>query len=487
MSKGGLSRYLAVRLHWEEAFSLCLVVLFVAVVATGVLPLGIPGQWVWPCRLVPLFGGLAALAVFGTLSGVGLSLLLLRRPPRSSWACGFSLWAVAFLVRLLLFHSEPLPILKQVWTAASTVSNTFFSEALRAGPSLNFIREYVHLLPQFSERARTHPPGPVLYYKAFLWPCRKSEALLEGSKLWAQGVGGPSLSELAIIVGARTGLPLEESSVAAALWAQLGLCLMSALLAVVCFCAGLSLGVEKRAALGASALFALSPSAVLFSVTINTIVALLCGLSLLFVLKGREESSPEKASLLIGGLLLYLATFTSLSAIAMGAVLSTLLLLRHGLRRGLASLSWLLFGFALTYAAVRLIFGFDLYAVTSHGLSAHKEVTTAFKRSYLAWLLINPVEFAAFCGLPIIVLAGLGWREERTRPLILSSLATFALLDISGFVRGEVARIWLFLLPPLCVASGAGLIKSKWPSLHLLLLAFQTASLKIWLDPVRPF
>jgi len=474
------------RIETPEISSLLLVALFVAVLITGAVPLGIPGQWVWPRRAVPLWGTSAILALLALTAGAGSFLLLLKRPPKARWAWMAVPFGLALVVRLLFFHAEPTPIVKQIWVTASPVSNAYFSEALRARPATELVRNYTLLLPKLAEHARTHPPGPILYYKAFLWVCKNFRPLVAVADRWATGVGGLSLSETAALVGGRTGLPLDETSVAAALWAQAGLCVLSAGSVLACFLLALSLGLDRKTALGAAALLSLSPSANLFSITIDTAVSLACALSLLFTVKGEQEGWPFLG---LSGFMLYLASFLSLSALATGAMCGLYILLSRGgsLKGRLAGIGWMALGFLLTHALVGVTLGFDLFWVIAHGLVAHREVTVAFERSYFGWLILNPLDFATLSGLPICVLAWAGRGEERSRCLLLAFLLTLGALDISGMVRGEVARIWLFLLVPLCVLGGVGLERVRLPVLHLLLLALQAVSAKVWLDAVRPF
>jgi hypothetical protein len=77
------------------------------------------------------------------------------------------------------------------------------------------------------------------------------------------------------------------------------------------------------------------------------------------------------------------------------------------------------------------------------------------------WLLGNPIEFAMFLGVPVIValLAGLAARRVRSaaenekptsvRPtaLIIATFGTLLALIVSGIVRGEVGRLWMYFGP----------------------------------------
>jgi hypothetical protein len=68
-----------------------------------------------------------------------------------------------------------------------------------------------------------------------------------------------------------------------------------------------------------------------------------------------------------------------------------------------------------------------------------------------------------------------------------ATVVSLILLTLSGSVRGEVERVWLFLLAPLAVAA---VLRLSWRSLipMLLLQAVQTLLMAATLAPlVRPF
>ena len=84
-------------------------------------------------------------------------------------------------------------------------------------------------------------------------------------------------------------------------------------------------------------------------------------------------------------------------------------------------------------------------------------------RSYVTWLFYHPYDFLVFLGIPLAVFWGartidvlrsLRQRQAPTDLLTLTFLCGFILLIVSGTSRGEVARVWSFLLPlPLLIAA----------------------------------
>ena len=81
------------------------------------------------------------------------------------------------------------------------------------------------------------------------------------------------------------------------------------------------------------------------------------------------------------------------------------------------------------------------------------------RRSYVKWLLINPIELAIAAGLPAVLwfLVALTADRRRVPRAAWCALVVLALADLAGGNRGEVARLWMIFLPPLFTAVGVGL------------------------------
>jgi hypothetical protein len=77
-------------------------------------------------------------------------------------------------------------------------------------------------------------------------------------------------------------------------------------------------------------------------------------------------------------------------------------------------------------------------------------------RSYLPWVGLNAWDFSLFAGLPLIALAVAALGCEG-RKAALPAFCTLALLLLSGSTRGEVGRIWCFLMPLMAVPAAQSL------------------------------
>jgi hypothetical protein len=180
---------------------------------------------------------------------------------------------------------------------------------------------------------------------------------------------------------------------------------------------------------------------------------------------GRRRSTLMGAC---AGLVLSVGLFFSL-AFAVVALLAGLLgvvgLLRsegHPSRKSVAVLSGAaVAGFVLPVVLLHLAFGYRSLAVWRACLEANAAFNAASQRGYWTWLVINPVEFAAFLGMPMACL--LAWRlcgQQNMAALLVVGL--LALLNVLGLNRGEVARLWLFLMP-VCVAVAVAEIERAAP------------------------
>src|SRR6185436_9090041 len=167
-------------------------------------------------------------------------------------------------------------------------------------------------------------------------------------------------------------------------------------------------------------------------------------------------------------------------AVAAGIVLALGCLISYGLLVAVPFVAWVAFsageesgwlaprrfaraalvgaGFALPWLALELFAGYDPWTSFRTAILAHAQMAVA-TRSYATWLLANPYDFALFCG-PAVAVLGLCGLVSRRDPVALrrglwGGAALFALLWLSGSVRGEVGRIWLFAMPFVALAAAA--------------------------------
>jgi hypothetical protein len=352
-------------------------------------------------------------------------------------------------------YTHPLRLIYDL--AASDSINGYYTVATRIQDIGAFLRDYPALMPTLPNHVTTHPPGIILLF----WSTGRIVNLFPGLTHamahtfrtlgcmhgWVQTttdqalVGG--LFAYAIpIVGALTVFPLY------------------------------SLGRQlygPRAAWRAAVLFPLLPAFVMNIGQADQMYPFL--LAFAGSLFDRGLRGHQGRLMLWAGVLLSLASFLSLGLLAFLALLGlyALILLFRGairLEKGLEKLGSL---FLLGLVSVWLLYwstaGVNPLDVWRGGLSTHM----GLDRPYGRWVVFNMVDFLPFAGLALVLALPLGLVPLLRQPgeaWLPAVLLTVLALDLSGVTRGEVSRLWLFLMPPLVLAASASL--TRWEEERLM-------------------
>jgi hypothetical protein len=174
------------------------------------------------------------------------------------------------------------------------------------------------------------------------------------------------------------------------------------------------------------------------------------------------------------GIGLYLACFISFSLLPLAVLMVTWMIITRLIvfrmrswTRLLVEITGVATGFLVSYMVTKWGFHYDaisryLAAVERHRL--HKDFLINFD-SVMEAAYVNNVEWLLWLGAPFVVLIVFqllraGIHMVRTRAGLLDGLAIsfgimFILLNLFGQTRTEVARLWLFLLPPLALFCGS--------------------------------
>jgi len=445
------------------------------------VPLGIPGQWIWRQNQLALQLAPAGWAAFALV----LLVWFVSRPdwwenqrPATRAAMLFLLIFVVFGLQVGLLNATGLPWITPGAVIASPVATTYYSVALDVRDPVTWIASYADQMRALPYHARTHPPGFVLLFIALRHVCETAfphpppilSTIAESYRVF--GIGPTPTDAAAAIAGAFLFALIGALS----LWPLylLGRRFMSADAAL---CAVLFM-----AAMPAMLLFGASSDEVVLTLTILVIYL---SYSAYQCHSERSEESRRSALPQVGqerascaswfhaflaGLVLAIALFFTLGVLILIAWLALWIIIGvarsadrgPALRRALIGIVAAAAGFVAFYLVLYLALGYHPIAVAREGLFAHRGVTTIeAARSYWAWLIMDPVELIVFAGLPLVVAALWSWRgmardpeSARLRAFLLAWLVAVALLDLSGAVRGEVGRIWLFLLWPAALAAG---------------------------------
>ncbi|MBE2201755.1 MAG: hypothetical protein IAE79_24300 [Anaerolinea sp.] len=443
--------------------------------------------WHWPYLLRPLsrwwVPGSAALLL---LIAIWWLLTTSRRR-------GMALMATAVGVVLLqiglIYAQRPAVSAELIDRTLAVQTGGYFWTAANLPPDIHTVlRTYPALMADFeSEHGRTHPPGLVLLN----W------LTISGLKKW------PALAQwLAALVWPQrcTDLWLLDSQPATAaalgIWAWLPV-LAAAATVFPAYALARRLHPAVTAAndatAGGVATFAVSliatlPALLLFAPLADQLYVPLTLLIFLAFHKGLTER--RRRWLLLAGWLLSLSSFLSIGNVMIGVPLFVygLWLWRqdHGRldNRQRQDRFWYtaVAAFALGAASIWLIYwvgwGVPPWDIAQAAMRAHYDLVTD-QRAYATWFIFNLVDLFIFAG-PVVCIGAViaataalhpqRQRHQAAAGLAMGVLLLILLLNLLGSTRGEVGRIWLFLLPLLALAAGSAPAFNAQSHRHQMLL-----------------
>jgi len=340
--------------------------------------------------------------------------------------------------------------------ALKTGHAEFVVTASRGLPAWQVLTRYEQLVQAKGQRfARSKPPGQLLSYMAL---ARLGQGLLPADKQQAQPLEGVR----------------DEAHRQALDFATLALPLLASLTALPLLVLGQALLPRRLAAWPALLWVCCAPAALITLHMDQALYPLLACTA--WACAARAGTSPGRALGwgLGAGAMAWLCLFVSFSLLP---ALPLLLLLpwlsaRHaaqvaGLGRQLRALGGMLLGFCAPAVLLALCAHYDMLeryrgAMAHHQRWKHWEGGLG-ELSYFGGL--NLLEFTYWLGVPVAacLLWGAGaallrWRQAR--PAELLALATTALLLVTaalGRTKGEVARLWMFLVPLALLAAAGSL------------------------------
>ena len=489
--------------------------------------------WLLPIGVVVIFGGAAALSIYDRFKRAKT-----RREQTNSTVTALiclavigMLWPWALLgPGQSKLESQPngaaphkivlegrFNVIAAMW---SDVATEYFGAAYTFDDARTYAHNYAATQqnPQFRAQAHiaTHPPGAVLWFYSVRKLTESSPRLQSALTALAQTVTGQTPDDLAngarLLRASAPGAigsslappPLPDSAVGTALGCAilLGLSLVAALPAVYGIAAlGGGANAEKRGLL-AAALWILAPTTNLFAFTLDALVACGAAWTLYFAAlawnRGAANAKSADFWWLASGVTLALTTFLSLGALAVAAVLVAAL----GFCRPRGGARALVLGggaFITVWILLALWGGFNPVQIALNAGRAHRFATFE-ARPYWPWVWLNLAFWMLFIGWPVVALLARGVTLYKETPasarasasgiaLGVATLGVLVLLSLSGNVRGEAERLWLFALAPVCAVAVAGhaLRWRSWATL-LALQALQTLLMAAMLAPlVRPY
>jgi hypothetical protein len=451
--------------------------LFLIVVIKRLLPLGVPGegQWVWAYRdtVAPVFTfGLPLLVFMGVIAvwayvweqsekkalrGAFVALIF------------FVVGACALRASIQKINTNPPEIPEAFyvgWTIVSRVSTTYFADALTVGSVPEFLRTFPERMRQSDWHGKTHPPGTILFFYLVDRWLHQSPNVAGALMRWMGWQAWEEVSAGRELVQGRTGVRLDDTSLVAAAAAGYLLPMLGCWGLMPLFQLTRRL-FDDRTAWALALLWLVVPSLDLFFPVVDQIYLTLA-IVVLWLL-GEGLARPCGRFTAAAGIALSFGLFMTFSFLALLAVcvlwigLATLRQRDVMLRR----LAVFAVGLLLPMVVLYLLFGLNMLTVLQIALTAHGGVTERRIRS--VWMVVNLMDFFMLLGLPITLFfmvsffhhvkkfrAASANQRSVADALLLAYVITLLLLNVSGVVRGEVGRIWMFLTPvPLVWAAHA--------------------------------
>jgi hypothetical protein len=305
------------------------------------------------------------------------------------------------------------------WTAAFSTSFEAANEYLPALPALAqgpgfFLDRFAELVPALPVHAAGHPPGLLL--------------ALDAARLTTPG----RMAALCIAC--------------------------AALVPPLTFALSRAAGTGRPRTAGLLALA--SPALLLFGTTSADAVYAALGTAAAALLVRREPLARGA-----GAALLAVAAFASWAVLAVGAWVAIFLWRRDGLRPAAAVAAACGSAVVAFDGALAAAWGYDPIG-TLRSTEAVYRNSIAQIRPYWFWVAGSPAAFALMAGLPLVVLAA-----RRASPAAVATFSVIAVAAVAGFTKAETERIWLFLVPLLCVSAAEQLPTRRVRLVLALLLA----------------
>ncbi|MBI5051845.1 MAG: glycosyltransferase family 39 protein [Chloroflexi bacterium] len=212
---------------------------------------------------------------------------------------------------------------------------------------------------------------------------------------------------------------------------------------------------DDRAARLTILLYAFIPALTVFMPVFDDAFTLITSLTLYFTVNGIKNQN--RSQLFLAGLIGGAGLFASFGLLPL-LLISNLYLLfsSRAIKSFIYDSATLAIGGVTVWSLAWITFGLNPFIIYSNSMSEHAILTTT--RSYWAWLIYNPYDILLFAGIPISILF-LGSVIRCCRQLfverspssadhlLIAFVITFSLILISGNLRGETARVLLYVQP----------------------------------------
>jgi methylthioxylose transferase len=478
------------------AVSTAMVVSLVVAIRSGAMPLGVRGEWEWlrlPVAPAAIDVILAALGVaaYALFVGIVMKALMTRPTALIEAFAVIALLAASVVVQAVAHSGAPSGYGLAKWVVAlyQKGSSGYFTVAKsEVREPWEFFADYpVWIKKQDALHLGTHPPGLIVTESILL---RALERSPRSVRFILDHV--PESVALAFRVFGEDNPMSPADRATLALTGFLTWLACAATVVPLYLLARMSL--PPHSAWSAAALWPLVPAAILFQPAADTAFPLVSTSVLaLAAAVGQVRPVGRVLAAVLTGTLLGIGMQFSLVFLPVGLTVALVIVFDQGRSRRdklvLISLTGL--GFLGVTACVWVVTKANPFVIWWWNQRNHARFYQEYPRTYLAWVVANPIELAVALGLPSAVWACLGAVWPRDLPRVsVATAAVLAFLTLGGRSLSEVGRLWLPFMPALLVASGFAVQRlgagPKAVAATVALVGGQTLALEAMIQVVYP-
>lgn len=373
---------------------------------------GINGPWYWPWRYVDndptLFLALAGAAGVAVCWAASQA----KKPAPALATLVVVHWTLLF--GFLALSSNGLATLGERIEHPDITS--YFTEAARIDDVGQFLDEYDQRLPRMIGHTQTHPPGPILYYRFFL------AIFGEESAAQAGGVVLGLLGGLSVVLAYLLGLRLASAS----------------------------------AGLAAAAVWAILPGAVILLGSFDALYPVFTLALVLLWSRALEGSFPDAvlfSAVLVAALFFTHSFWTLGTAFLVMGLAPRFFGDERALARFLKAGAVAAVVMAALFGLLHVLFGYDHLAALQTSMRIQDRLAGVWNRPWSSTVVWDVYDFflasgwAPFAVLLLFWKRGLAGQTPRLKSFAVAAVATLAVVDLSGLLRAETARVWMFLQP----------------------------------------
>ncbi len=441
------------------------------------LPLGVPGEWVWPRHALPLsvfetldrlaWPMLCGTAIVGYCAGSMRRIEKVGTVRRGLFLLGLT--AVSFFWLNAVRQAAPSPHseLRPIWILYDKyASGYFYNATFKVTSTKQMLIDYEARMAEGDVlHEGTHPPGLLLLNRSLLRLTEAFPVVVEFSESLQNAESVRMFRE--VEAAGQLARPLSKSELAALHLSSWLSTLFAAMTVIPVF--GLTQRLtDSRIAWRAASLMITVPTIAIF-VPRSDVLYACSGMLLSWVVVSASLTEKRLQRWMLGilsGATLCCCLLVSLAHLPVLVMLAIFVLgfaivdFPKRMFPVLQTITMTGLSFFATCAVWKYWTQCDLLHVWQMNLSNHAAFYSQSPRSWAAWFAVNPIELALAVGLPMAVIsiiavyqmtrnsrAPQGRHVDNIQLFSFACVLTWTLLWLSGKNMGEAARLWCFVTP----------------------------------------